>query len=68
MYPDDGVGFGDYPKLPMISAASKDPYEDWDMPHLKRNYCEPVGVYNEFCVTKNNSLITIRTKNHCALF
>ncbi|KAG5881865.1 hypothetical protein JTB14_022450 [Gonioctena quinquepunctata] len=39
-YPDNGQGLGDYPKLPMISADSKDPFYPWDSPELKRNFSE----------------------------
>ena len=45
VYPDDGTGFGDYPKLPYMSGDFRDPYEDWDMPELKRNFGEPVSFY-----------------------
>jgi NADH dehydrogenase (ubiquinone) 1 beta subcomplex subunit 8 len=41
-YPDDGLGYGDYPKLPRVSTESRDPYEEWDIPEIKRNYGEPV--------------------------
>ncbi|XP_046444273.1 NADH dehydrogenase [ubiquinone] 1 beta subcomplex subunit 8, mitochondrial-like [Daphnia pulex] len=41
-YPDDGLGYGDYPKLPLISNDMKDPLYNWDMPDLKRNYGEPI--------------------------
>jgi len=41
-YPDDGTGFGDYPMLPLKSVEGRDPYEDYDMPTLKRNFNEPV--------------------------
>ena len=43
-YPDDGTGYGDYPKLPYVSGDSRDPYQDWDMPDMKRNFGEPVSV------------------------
>jgi len=43
-YPDDGTGFGDYPKLPLVSAEARDPYEDYDLPSLKRNFNEPVKL------------------------
>ena len=43
-YPDDGMGYGDYPKLPRVSAEARDPYEDWDMPEMKRNFGEPVQL------------------------
>uniref|UniRef100_A0A7R9DZ22 NADH dehydrogenase [ubiquinone] 1 beta subcomplex subunit 8, mitochondrial n=1 Tax=Timema monikensis TaxID=170555 RepID=A0A7R9DZ22_9NEOP len=43
-YPDDGLGYGDYPKLPAISGDDKDPYYPWDFPEHKRNFNEPVHV------------------------
>ncbi|XP_063244201.1 NADH dehydrogenase [ubiquinone] 1 beta subcomplex subunit 8, mitochondrial [Bacillus rossius redtenbacheri] len=43
-YPDDGLGHGDYPKLPDIAAESKDPYYPWDFPEHKRNFNEPLHV------------------------
>ncbi|XP_056636758.1 NADH dehydrogenase [ubiquinone] 1 beta subcomplex subunit 8, mitochondrial [Diorhabda carinulata] len=39
-YPDDGQGCGDYPKLPMQSIESRDPFYPWDNPELKRNFGE----------------------------
>ncbi|XP_041350588.1 NADH dehydrogenase [ubiquinone] 1 beta subcomplex subunit 8, mitochondrial-like [Gigantopelta aegis] len=44
VYPDDGMGYGDYPKLPYVSGDVRDPYEDWDIPELKRNFGEPLHV------------------------
>lgn len=44
-YPDDGLGLGDYPKLPDISGDSKDSFYPWDFPELKRNFNEPVSTY-----------------------
>ena len=41
-YEDDGMGYGDYPKLPLISTDMKDPYYNWDYPDMKRNFGEPV--------------------------
>lgn len=41
-YPDDGLGYGDYPMLPRVSTESKDFYDNWDMPDIKRNFGEPV--------------------------
>jgi len=41
-YPDDGFGYGDYPKLPHVSSEARSPYEDWDEPKYRRNYNEPV--------------------------
>ncbi|XP_053243911.1 NADH dehydrogenase [ubiquinone] 1 beta subcomplex subunit 8, mitochondrial [Podarcis raffonei] len=39
-YPDDGMGYGDYPKLPDRSQHERDPYYQWDHPELRRNYGE----------------------------
>lgn len=44
-YPDNGLGLGDYPKLPLISDDVKDPFYPWDNPELKRNFNEPVGKF-----------------------
>jgi len=43
-YPDDGTGFGDYPKLEPIGADSRDPHALYDVPELKRNFGEPMHV------------------------
>ncbi|CAG9765366.1 unnamed protein product [Ceutorhynchus assimilis] len=40
LYPDDGNGNGDYPKLPDIGADLRDPFYPWDSPELKRNFGE----------------------------
>jgi len=38
-YPeDDGLGFGDYPKLPDIGQDSKSEYYPWDCPSHNRNF------------------------------
>lgn len=42
-YPDDGLGYGDYPHLPDKSVETKDPYYPYDYPALKRNFGEPVS-------------------------
>lgn len=44
-YPDDGMGYGDYPKLPDTSVESRDPYYPWDFPEHKRNFGEPLHVH-----------------------
>ncbi|GCB77018.1 hypothetical protein scyTo_0019955, partial [Scyliorhinus torazame] len=41
-YPDDGMGFGDYPKLPNLSQQERDPWYTWDEPDLRRNWGEPM--------------------------
>lgn len=35
---------GDYPKLPMIGVAVKDPYYPYDNPVYRKNYHEPVSL------------------------
>ncbi|XP_043912418.1 NADH dehydrogenase [ubiquinone] 1 beta subcomplex subunit 8, mitochondrial [Protopterus annectens] len=39
-YPDDGMGYGDYPKLPDRSQQERDPWYSWDHPDLRRNWGE----------------------------
>ncbi|KAF7204235.1 NADH dehydrogenase [ubiquinone] 1 beta subcomplex subunit 8, mitochondrial [Nothobranchius furzeri] len=41
-YPDNGEGFGDYPKLPDRSQQERDPWYQWDHPDLRRNWAEPM--------------------------
>lgn len=41
-YPDDGMGYGDYPKLSDSPIEAKDPYYPYDFPEHKRNFNEPV--------------------------
>ncbi|XP_056286172.1 NADH dehydrogenase [ubiquinone] 1 beta subcomplex subunit 8, mitochondrial [Pseudoliparis swirei] len=41
-YPDNGEGFGDYPKLPDKSQHERDPWYQWDHPDLRRNWGEPM--------------------------
>ncbi|KAM9336270.1 NADH dehydrogenase [ubiquinone] 1 beta subcomplex subunit 8, mitochondrial [Symphorus nematophorus] len=41
-YPDNGEGFGDYPKLPDRSQHERDPWYQWDHPDLRRNWGEPM--------------------------
>lgn len=50
-YPDDGTGYGDYPKLPLVSNDQKDPFAAWDEPDLKRNYGEVVRVSSVYSIT-----------------
>jgi NADH dehydrogenase (ubiquinone) 1 beta subcomplex subunit 8 len=38
------TGHGDYPDLPAISYAERNPYEAWDMPELRRNFGEPLHI------------------------
>ncbi|XP_064221509.1 NADH dehydrogenase [ubiquinone] 1 beta subcomplex subunit 8, mitochondrial-like [Aotus nancymaae] len=39
-YPDEGMGYGDYPKLPDRSQHERDPCYDWDQPDLRLNWGE----------------------------
>lgn len=41
-YADDGMGYGDYPKLADISVESKDANYPYDFPESRRNFNEPV--------------------------
>ncbi|XP_028285934.1 NADH dehydrogenase [ubiquinone] 1 beta subcomplex subunit 8, mitochondrial [Parambassis ranga] len=41
-YPDNGEGYGDYPKLPERSQHERDPWYQWDHPDLRRNWGEPM--------------------------
>ncbi|PNJ86957.1 NDUFB8 isoform 2 [Pongo abelii] len=41
-YPDDGMGYGDYPKLPDRSQHERDPWYSWDQPDLRLNWGEPM--------------------------
>lgn len=41
--PDDGLGFGDYPKLAKVSSDMKSDWEEWDDTYNKRNFGEPVS-------------------------
>ncbi|XP_010331477.3 NADH dehydrogenase [ubiquinone] 1 beta subcomplex subunit 8, mitochondrial [Saimiri boliviensis] len=49
-YPDDGMGYGDYPKLPDRSQHERDPWYDWDQPDLRVNWGETmhwdIDMYN----------------------
>lgn len=49
-YPDDGWNYrGDYPKLPFVGNATKDPYYPWDNPVYRRNFNEPVSFVFVYC-------------------
>ncbi|XP_074151431.1 NADH dehydrogenase [ubiquinone] 1 beta subcomplex subunit 8, mitochondrial [Sminthopsis crassicaudata] len=41
-YPDEGFGYGDYPKLPDRSQHERDPWYDWDHSELRLNWGEPM--------------------------
>lgn len=48
-YADDGLGYGDYPKVGYgLGVEAKDNYYPWDYPEHKRNLHEPVSC----CSTK----------------
>lgn len=43
-YPDDGLGYGDYPKLKNESVEHRDPFYAYDYPEHKRNFRDPIHV------------------------
>ncbi|XP_038072555.1 NADH dehydrogenase [ubiquinone] 1 beta subcomplex subunit 8, mitochondrial-like [Patiria miniata] len=43
-YPDDGLGWGDYPKGQDVHDDDKDPHADWDFPEERRNFGELVHI------------------------
>jgi hypothetical protein len=47
-YPDDGLGFGDYPKLPNVSVDTRDPFYPYDYPEFKRNFQDPLHAEADF--------------------
>jgi NADH dehydrogenase (ubiquinone) 1 beta subcomplex subunit 8 len=44
-YPDDGLGYGDYPDLGNVSTDMKSNWEDWDDPYGKRNFGDAVRSF-----------------------
>jgi len=40
--PSEGKSCGDYPKLPLVAEAMRDPHYGWDMPELRRDFNEPL--------------------------
>jgi NADH dehydrogenase (ubiquinone) 1 beta subcomplex subunit 8 len=46
--PDDGMGFGDYPKLARVSSDMKSDWENWDDTYNKRNFGEPVYLPTQY--------------------
>ncbi|XP_061428837.1 NADH dehydrogenase [ubiquinone] 1 beta subcomplex subunit 8, mitochondrial [Lethenteron reissneri] len=55
-YPDDGMGYGDYPQLPEKSQHEKDPSYHWDSADLRRNWGEP--MHFEFDMYTRNRVDT----------
>ena len=43
-YPDDGFGYGDYPKLPIVAAEERDSNELYEIDSMKRHFGEPLHV------------------------
>ncbi|XP_012287692.1 NADH dehydrogenase [ubiquinone] 1 beta subcomplex subunit 8, mitochondrial [Orussus abietinus] len=41
--------YGDYPDLPFIGQALKDPYYPWDSPEYRRNFNETVNMDFDIC-------------------
>ncbi|CAG7837846.1 unnamed protein product [Allacma fusca] len=71
-YPDDGTGYGDYPKIDIVSGESRDPHALWDMPELKRNFGEPFHVeadlYTEDRVDYNRKYQFSKAWHHYSFF
>lgn len=44
--------WGDYPKIPDVGGAAKDPYYNWDDPHTRRNFGEPLHLHWD-CLTED---------------
>jgi len=44
MDPNKAIAFGDYPKIPEVGMAAKDPYYDYDDQEFRRNFGEPVHM------------------------
>ena len=53
-YPDDGFGYGDYPKLPFQGVALRDPHYPYDNPEHRRNFNEAVRQYIKIHLKKYN--------------
>ena len=43
-FPDDGMGWGDYPMLKEESPDMKSDWENYDDPYAKRHFGDPVIV------------------------
>ncbi|CAI9717638.1 dehydrogenase [ubiquinone] 1 beta subcomplex subunit 8, mitochondrial-like [Octopus vulgaris] len=63
-YPNDGTGLGDYPKLPPVSAEGRNPYMNWDMPELKRNFGEPMHAESNWLTEDRMSPDVIDNLRH----
>jgi len=44
--------YGDYPELPEVGGAARDVYYNWDDPHERRNFGEPVHIHRD-CFTED---------------
>ncbi|KAI2798613.1 NADH dehydrogenase 1 beta subcomplex subunit 8 ndufb8 [Blomia tropicalis] len=52
---EEGSGFGDYPKLPIVSQDSRNPYDDFDYYYRRRNFGETLHVdYDVLMSEKSN--------------
>lgn len=62
-YPDDGMGYGDYPKLKDENDDQRDPYYPYDYPELKRNFNEPLhaewDMYSEVRLSTGKNRIFV---------
>ncbi|KAK8400209.1 hypothetical protein O3P69_003126 [Scylla paramamosain] len=59
--PDDGLGVGDYPDLPLVTAESRDPYYPWDHPEHRRDFMEPIHAeYDMYGLDRVNASQKLR--------
>ncbi|XP_014678072.1 PREDICTED: NADH dehydrogenase [ubiquinone] 1 beta subcomplex subunit 8, mitochondrial-like [Priapulus caudatus] len=72
VYPDDGMGYGDYPKIEAVSGESRNPYYNWDYPYLRKDYGEPLHVdadlYGEDRINVSGKLRYSINQQFAALF
>jgi len=67
-HPDDGEGYGDYPKLPLKCVEGRDPYEDYDEPTLRRNFNEPVMGIGGGSLFPYLSIVLFCIENHLGYY
>uniref|UniRef100_A0A2R5LFJ4 Putative ubiquinone oxidoreductase ndufb8/ashi subunit n=1 Tax=Ornithodoros turicata TaxID=34597 RepID=A0A2R5LFJ4_9ACAR len=64
-YPEDNLKFhGDYPQLPEIGAESRDAFEPYDFPYLRRNYGEPLHIHADVYTVERIDNTTRKKYSH----
>ncbi|UXI15349.1 hypothetical protein NH340_JMT01292 [Sarcoptes scabiei] len=52
---EEGSGYGDYPKLPIVGEDDMDPYENFDFYYYRRNYGQTLHIdYDVYCSEKSD--------------